>query len=283
LKSTEQLKSLETALENDTRPEIAWLLETESFKLRCYSAAKASKEEQIQLIADLDKLLADRKFDRESYGLATGLARAIGYSNNSELAATVYEDLAKSMSESDDKLLQARAGKMVGAARRMRLPGKFMEISGTTTEGKEFDWDAYRGKVVLVDFWASWSAPCRREVPNMKRNLAAYGKRGFEIVGINLDLTLTACEKYAEKEQLSWTNLMSHKDGERGWANPLATHYGISATPTAILVDQEGKVVSLAARGKELGRLLGEILGAAEPSQEAADSSVAEELDESDA
>ena len=133
--SAEQLKSLVNSLENDSRPEIASLLVTEAFKLSCNSASTVSKEEQIQLIAELKDLLADREFDREAYGWATGLARAIGKSGNSELAASLYEDLAEWMSESNDNLLRERARKMVGAARRMRLPGNFMEVVGTTTEG----------------------------------------------------------------------------------------------------------------------------------------------------
>ena len=101
----------------------------------------------------------------------------------------------------------------------------------------------------------------------MKRNLALYGERGFHIVGVNLDKSLEACEKYVDQEQLPWVNLISDKDGQRGWDNPLATHYGISAIPTAILVDQEGKVVSLRARGKELDRLLEKLLGKPESTE----------------
>jgi thiol-disulfide isomerase/thioredoxin len=250
---------------NDERPEIAKMAATEGFKLRIDSARNATAEAQVQMIDELKVLLSDREFDRDAYSLAYGLARAIGYSDSSEVAASLYEDMSAMMSESEDERLRDRAPKMMGAARRMRLPGNFMDVMGQTTDGEEFDWEAYRGKVVLVDFWASWCGPCRGEVPNMKRNLASYGERGFDIVGVNLDNSLAACEKYVEQEELPWGNLMSDKDGQRGWDNPLATHYGISAIPTAILVDQEGKVVSLRARGKELDRLLAEMLGEPEP------------------
>ncbi len=261
--SKKELKSLLEGLKNDERPEISQIAAAEDFKLRIDSARSASKEKQQEIVAELKELIGD-DFDRQDYSLASNLARSIGASENVDVAASLYEDMAAMMSQSEDEMLKSRAPKMLGAARRIRLPGNFMQIMGTTTTGENFDWDAYRGKVVLVDFWASWCGPCRAEIPNMKKNLEAYSDRGFEIVGVNLDQTLDACEKYVAKEDLTWTNLISDKEGELGWDNPLATYYGITGIPTAILVDQDGKVVSLKARGKELDRLLEEILG--EPS-----------------
>ena len=67
--------------------------------------------------------------------------------------------------------------------------------------------------------------------------------------------------KYIEREELSWVNLISDDPEQMGWENPMATYYGISGIPTAILVDQKGDVVSLRARGKELDRLLEELIG----------------------
>jgi thiol-disulfide isomerase/thioredoxin len=254
-----KMTNLMKELENSSNPTLARLGKMEAFKSKIASAARGTEEEQLAIIGEFKKLVGDKGIDRESYSLGSNLARSL--SSNTELAASFYDQLADMMLASKDEAIKARAENTRGAARRMRLMGNEMEITGTTTTGEEFDWASYRGKTVLVDFWASWCGPCRAEVPNMKEQLALYGEQGFAIVGINLDNSLDACEKYVAQENLDWPNLFSKKDGEQGWNNPLVQYYGVSGIPTAILVDKEGKVVSLRARGQELNRLLKELLG----------------------
>ena len=133
-----------------------------------------------------------------------------------------------------------------------------MELVGTTVAGEPFDWSSYRGKYVLVDFWATWCGPCVAEIPHLKRLYAAYHQRGFDIVGISLDRNPNALTAYLKQQEIPWVNLYEHGGGG---SHPVAKQYGISAIPTMFFVDKEGKVVSLRARGTELRNLLEQYLG----------------------
>jgi thiol-disulfide isomerase/thioredoxin len=120
------------------------------------------------------------------------------------------------------------------------LVGKPLELAGTTAKGANFVWDAYRGKVVIVDFWATWCGPCRREMPNVKAFYEKHIDQGFDVVGVSLDQDQEALAQYLEENQIPWDNLAGDDTQE------LAGKYGIRGIPTMMLVDRDGKVVSVA-------------------------------------
>jgi thiol-disulfide isomerase/thioredoxin len=140
---------------------------------------------------------------------------------------------------------------------RNKLVGKELEVKGPTLDGKDLDWKSYRGKVVLVDFWATWCKPCMDELPNIKKMYELYHDRGFEVVGISLDYKRDALDKFMEKDKLPWKCIYDLEGGK----SAMATLYQVEAIPFAILVDKEGRVLSVNARGPELQRLLEKQLG----------------------
>lgn len=187
----------------------------------------------------------------------------------SELAGTPDSDFAKKalgellpvLSKSGSPGVDDQLPVLEGINRRLNLLGNSMELSGKFLDGSELDWNAYRGKVVLVDYWATWCGPCRAEVPNILENYWKYHDKGFDVVGISLDDQRTAAEEYVKQANIPWPTLFHESSDETGWQNPLAVKYGITAIPTTILIDQEGKVVSLEARGPRLGAELEKLLG----------------------
>ena len=187
-----------------------------------------------------------------------------------KLASEAYRDIGTSLAKNKNRDVARLGAKMEGAVRRLELPGKPLQISGTILDGAKFDWTKYRGKVVLVDFWATWCKACLEELPNVKKNFSLYHNRGFEVVSINVDSARAPLEKFLATEKLPWVTLY---DG--AWDNnPVTTYYGITRLPTTILVDSEGKVVITDARGTELGKQLERLIGTVRPNESGEHSSL---------
>lgn len=168
---------------------------------------------------------------------------------------------SKQEAAANGRKVKLLAPRLEGVARRFELPGNPLELDGKLLDGKPFDWKSYRGKVVLVDFHASFCGPCREEVPNVLANYQAYHDKGFEVVGVNIDSDPQSAEKYQQETGAVFPTIFSDDPQANGWNSPLAVKYGVTGIPRVILVDKEGKVVSTSARGPRLGQLLEKLLG----------------------
>ena len=113
-------------------------------------------------------------------------------------------------------------------------------------DGNERSLSALRGKVVLLDFWASWCGPCRRENPNVVRAYQKYKDQGFEVFSVSLDSDVNRWKAAIEQDQLAWPN---HVSDLAGWRNAAAREYGISSIPHTMLIDRDGSILATHLRG----------------------------------
>lgn len=137
------------------------------------------------------------------------------------------------------------------------LPGmEAPDIEMTDTQGNIRRLSDLRGKVVLIDFWASWCRPCRMENPNVVRLYRLYHYKGFEVFSVSLDNNRDAWLKAIEDDHLTWPN---HVSDLRGWSSAAGRLYGIQSIPATVLLDRDGKVLARNLRGQELENKLKEI------------------------
>lgn len=154
-----------------------------------------------------------------------------------EKAQKLLAEAAKSQNAAVAKQAEA-------AAKLAALLNKPLDIKFTALDGSEVDLAQMKGKVVLVDFWATWCGPCMQEVPNVVASYKKYQEQGFAIVGISLDQDKDAVLKVTKEEGMTWPQYFDGK----GWKNDIAARYGISSIPQMWLVNKQGLLVSTSAR-----------------------------------
>jgi thiol-disulfide isomerase/thioredoxin len=251
------------ALRKSDNTELADMGRRFGFLLQIEGLPNASPEDQQKVVDDIAAYLQEGEVTGRQVGLALQAGNILEQVNP-ELAIAAYNVFGKYVETAKEPQLAEIAKMMFGSARRLALPGNPIEVVGKTVDGMDFDIKQHKGKVVLVDFWATWCGPCMEEMPNVLENYEKYHDKGFEVVGISLDDSTENLNQFLETNKIPWVTLIDEDEMKRGFSNPIAEHYGVSGIPQVILVDQDGKVVSLEARGERLGELLAQLLGPVE-------------------
>lgn len=155
-------------------------------------------------------------------------------------------------------LLKKSGGKKsfphVGSTENVEPGMPYIDLPLQTIEGKEASLSTYidKGKYILLDFWASWCPPCRRQTPYLKQLFERYDKRQFSIVGISFDTNREEWKEYIQKNQIKWAQLIDQK----GWESTAILTYAIQGIPHLILLGPDGKIIANNPSEKQLSNIL---------------------------
>ena len=132
-----------------------------------------------------------------------------------------------------------------------------MEISLPSVNGDTVRLSSLKGKVVLLDFWASWCGPCRISNKQLVKLYSKYKAKGFEILGVSLDEDKQKWQKAIQKDKINWLQV----NDRGGWDAQTAFKWNIESIPTSYLIDKEGKLVAMDLQGKDLENMIKDMLG----------------------
>lgn len=231
-------------------------------------------EEDKLLSAQYGKVSGDEELKREERSIAIAnqkRAMANNYvSSHRESAFSLnlvtescrlgsYESVLKMYDLLDTKIKSTPEGKRIAerlaVLKHSAIGEKVKDFTLNDQDGKPVSIAAFKGKYVLIDFWASWCYPCREEIPNLIRNYNAYKDQNFTILSISLDEHQDKWLNAVAAHKMPWTQLVDLK----AWEGELVTYYGIKGIPSTLLIDPKGRIVAKDLRGIALGKKLKEL------------------------
>lgn len=213
-----------------------------------------------ELIDRTVSLLNDSNMSDFAASIAVQMSEFTQVAAPRSVAISAHEKFASVFAASDDPRFRAYAPELAGVARRLNLPGQPMIIRGTTLDGDAFDLQNYDGKVVLVDFWATWCPSCIATFPELESLYKEYHDRGLEIVGVNIDDTKQLWTEYLEKNPLPWTHVQNLGD-ENTDKHPNASYYGVNGIPFLVVIGRDGRVIETDVAPQQLEAIVRDAMG----------------------
>ncbi|TKC07044.1 TlpA disulfide reductase family protein [Pedobacter frigoris] len=258
------------ALAQDVKPDkeaaAAWMASIKDLTVeeaKIYAALKNATDDEAEKLELQIKDIAAKKLERKAAYISK-------YPNSDFSLSLVNDELIFLGNYEDGNLLYSKLGKAAKskpAAKKIEerlavlkhsaIGEQMPDFTQPDTEGKPVKLSDFKGKYVLVDFWASWCHPCRAENPNVLKAYGQYKDKGFTVLGISLDDKAERWKKAIEEDQMPWTQVSDLK----GFKNEVSSYYGINAIPSTLLIDPRGKIIAKDLRGKALHRKLEELLG----------------------
>jgi len=206
--------------------------------------ANKDAAEQGKILDDLEKLAKANSKDEP-------LAAIVAMFTEQAAANDELRDRAEKIVLNDLKSQAAQdmAAGIQAAAKLRALAGKPLTLEGLAVDGSKFSSSQWKGKVILVDFWATWCGPCREELPRVKKVYADFHKDGLEILGVSCDRSADELKDFLEKNKdMPWPQLYNATENPKAGWNPLATEWGITGIPTMFLIVKKGILRSVEAR-----------------------------------
>ena len=239
----------------DAKAEMQQLVQKVRTKLK---EGKKTEKDLADEIKEFDTLLARHKGEKTDDVAQILMMKASLYLevlDNTEKGLTLIKQLKTDFpntelgKQADEIIAQIQQGEESKKVQRSLAEGsKFPDFTEKDVTGKPLSIAGYKGKVVLIDFWATWCGPCIAELPNVLETYKKHHGKGFEIIGISLDQEQAKLNSFTKDKNMPW---QQYFDG-KGWQNKLAQKYGITSIPATFLLNGEGKIIAKDLRGPAL-------------------------------
>jgi peroxiredoxin len=251
------------AEESDASDELRDLVTKIQTKLK---EGKNTEKDLADELKEFDALLTKHKDEKTDEVAQIHLMKAMLYLqvfDNTDKGVELVKQLKRDFPDTKpaqgaDQILESIEKQ--AAARKIQRDlvegSKFPDFEEKDLAGKPLSIASYKGKVVLVDFWATWCGPCIAELPNVQKAYEKHHDKGFEIIGISLDQDETKLSNFIKQKNMPWQQFFDGK----GWGNKLAAKYGVNSIPATYLLDGEGKIIAKNLRGEELEQAVGKAL-----------------------
>jgi peroxiredoxin len=212
---------------------------------------KSTEESLAAELKQFDALLAEHQGEKTDDVAQILFMKAMLYDQVLDQQSKGVELLEQLQKDFPDTAQAKTAGQMISAIKKQAelVVGKtFPDFNEKDLDGEPLSIAKYKGKVVLVDFWATWCGPCVGELPNVLEAYKKHHDAGFEIIGISLDSDKAKLTTFIKQKEMPWKQYFDGK----GWQTKLAQEYGISSIPATYLLDREGRIIARNLRGEAL-------------------------------